>query len=94
MRVRILVGFFLMAAAVVSLYAFAQTREPVLPTPGQPGRYQVVSADIDLTTMSGALKHKTAIRIDTQTGQTWELVELEAKNGGRSLHWDLLGEVK
>jgi hypothetical protein len=40
---------------------------------GAAGRYQVTSTDIDIPSTGGELKYKTAIRIDTQTGQTWTI---------------------
>jgi len=76
------------------VYAHAQSSKALPLSPGTNGRYQVVAVDFDLTTMSGLMKHKTAVRIDTQTGQTWELVELESKNGGRNLYWEPLNEEK
>jgi hypothetical protein len=76
------------------VYAHAQTNTKYNLVPGPAGRYQVVAVDFDETTMSGMMKHKSAIRIDTQTGQTWELIELESKNGGRNLYWQELSEYK
>jgi hypothetical protein len=76
------------------VYVHAQTTaQAALPT-GANGRYQVVAADIDYTSMGGNLKHKTAIRIDTQTGWTWELVEIEEKPVGRAFYWLRTNEDK
>jgi hypothetical protein len=61
---------------------------------GTNGRYQVIAADIDSEGMGGELKHKTAIRIDTQTGETWSLEEIDDKNGGGNFYWVKLQEAR
>jgi hypothetical protein len=76
------------------VYVHAQTTTKFSLASGSAGRYQVVAVDFDETTMSGMMKHKSAIRIDTQTGQTWELTELQGKEGGRNLYWEELNEYK
>lgn len=69
------------------VYVHAQTAaQAALPT-GANGRYQVIAADIDFSGMGGTLKHKTAIRIDTQTGQTWEATEIGDGKGGGTFYW-------
>jgi len=76
------------------VYVHAQvTTSPALPT-GPNGRYEIVAIDFDETIFSGALKHKSAIRIDTQTGRTWELMEVQGKEGGRNLVWSGMNEEK
>jgi hypothetical protein len=70
------------------VYVHAQTAaQPALPT-GPNGRYEVVALDFDETVFSGE-KYKSAIRIDTQTGRTWEMMEVPSKSGsgGHSLVW-------
>lgn len=74
------------------VYVHAQTTAHYALPSGPNGRYQVVAVDFDETAMNGMMKHKTAVRIDTQTGQAWELVELEGKSGGRNLFWEELSE--
>lgn len=76
------------------VYIHAQTTAHYTLPPGSNGRYQIVAVDFDETAMSGMMKHKTAVRIDTQTGKAWELVELEGKGGGRNLYWEELSEYK
>lgn len=82
----------------VLVYAHAQTSNPTsgpsFLAPGAVGRYQIVAMDFDESSMSGVMKHKTAIRVDTQTGATWELVELQGKSGGRNFYWEPLSEEK
>ena len=73
-------------------YVHAQTNTKLSLSNGPVGRYQVVPFDFDETMMSGMLKHKSAIRVDTQTGQTWELVELPGKDGGHNLYWQAFNE--
>ena len=74
------------------VYVRAQTATKDVLSTGANGRYQVVAVDFDETVWNGDLKHKSAIRIDTQTGKTWELMEVPAKPGGRALVWLPLGE--
>jgi hypothetical protein len=89
------------------IYLRAQTTTPVHPSgrtglsieanplpSGANGRYQVIAADIDAEGMGGELKHKTAIRIDTQTGRTWSLDEISDNNGGANFYWVPLQEIK
>ena len=59
---------------------------PTLPI-GPNGRYQIIAVDFDPENMAGNMKHRTAIRIDTQTGHAWELTELPTKEGGSNLYW-------
>jgi hypothetical protein len=82
------------AWALVHAQTVTPSASSALPS-GSNGRYQVIPADIDFTDMGGKLKHKTAIRIDTQTGQTWELTEVgDLKNGGISFVWVKSNEMK
>jgi uncharacterized protein YraI len=88
-------GFTLLLTLIGAwAYVHAQTTTKYSLPSGSSGRYQVVAVDFDETTMSGVMKHKSAIRIDTQTGQTWELTELQGKEGGRNLYWEELNEYK
>ena len=75
-------------------YIHAQTTAQTGLPSGQNGRYQIVAMDFDPENLAGNLKHKTAIRIDTQTGHTWELTELPMKDGGSNLYWMELNEAK
>ena len=77
------------------VYVHAQTaaQQPALPA-GSNGRYQVVAADIDSEGLGGQLKHKTAIRVDTQTGKAWSLDEIEDKDGGGNFYWVPLQEIR
>jgi hypothetical protein len=90
-----LAGFACILLAIGAwFYAHAQaTPGAALPT-GPNGRYQVVAADIDSEGLGGNLKHKTAIRIDTQTGRAWSLDEIDEKNGGGNFYWVPLQEAK
>jgi hypothetical protein len=71
---------------LVGAWVYAHAR----PTPtsslslpvGAAGRYQVTSTDIDIPSTGGELKYKTAIRIDTQTGQTWTISQSKDQNTG------------
>jgi hypothetical protein len=73
-------------------YIHAQTVSHYNLPSGSNGRYQVVAFDFDETSMSGVMTHKSALRIDTQTGQTWELIELPEKAGGHNIYWEELNE--
>jgi hypothetical protein len=60
---------------------------------GAAGRYQVTAADIDIPSTGGELKYKTAIRIDTQTGQTWTISQVKDPNTGTiTLLWAKMDE--
>jgi len=66
------------------VYAYARptaTTTLSLPT-GAVGRYQVTAADIDIPSTGGELKYKTAIRIDSQTGQTWTISQVKDPTTG------------
>jgi hypothetical protein len=81
-----IVCFFVLigAWALVHAQATSQSNMPA----GANGRYQVVAAEIDYSSMGSNLKYKTAIRVDTQTGQTWELTEVDdAKTHGAGFYW-------
>lgn len=69
-----------------------QTAAGIESTPTE--RFQVVSAELDFTAIGGQLKQKTAIRIDTQTGQAWRLQEEIDKSGGRYFEWQAIAESK
>jgi hypothetical protein len=76
------------------VYVHAQPAAQSAVPAGSNGRYQVVAADIDSEGMGGNLKHKTAIRVDTQTGKAWSLDEIEDKNGGGNFYWVPLQEIR
>jgi hypothetical protein len=82
----------LLVLAGAWMYVHAQTVTHYILPSGPTGRYQVVAFDFDETSMSGVMTHKSALRIDTQTGQTWELIELPGKTGGRNIYWEELNE--
>ena len=81
---------------IVGAWTFVHAQTTATTTPQLPvganGRYQVIAADIDSEGFNGDMKHKTAIRIDTQTGQTWDLVEIPIHGGGRDFFWMKLQE--
>jgi hypothetical protein len=83
---------------IVGAWAFVHAQTTATTTPQLPvganGRYQVIAADIDSEGFNGEMKHKTAIRIDTQTGHTWDLVELPVQGGGSNWYWMSLNEDK
>ncbi len=74
------------------VYAHAQIAASTTLPAGTNGRYQVIAADIDSEGMGGNLKHNTAIRIDTQTGKTWSLDEIDSTDGGMNFYWVPLQE--
>lgn len=77
------------------VYAHTQTPASSSLSTGANGRYQVVAAEIDYKNMGGTLGHKTAIRIDTQTGKTWELTEIDNDKGaGGGFYWVPSNDVK
>ena len=80
-----IVCLLILAGAWFYIHAQASAG-PTLPT-GPNGRYQIMAVDFDPENLAGNLKHKTAIRIDTQTGHTWELLELPVTGGGSRLYW-------
>ena len=80
------------ACAWAYVHGQAGTR-PILQS-GSNGRYQVISADIDAEGLGGNLKHKTSIRIDTETGDTWSLDEIDSSTGGGNFYWVKLQEAK
>jgi len=87
MKIKAAVIVCLLVVIGAWVYVHAQTTaKPTLPT-GENGRYQIIQADIDYTGMGGVLKHKTVIRIDTQTGRTWELAEIGDGKGGGTFIW-------
>jgi len=88
---------------IVGGWTFAHTQTPTsvvgfgtAPLPAGPtGRYQLIAADVDFTGMGGRLKHASALRIDTETGKTWELSEIDdPKTGGISFAWLPLNETR
>ncbi len=96
MKIRFAGIVCVLALAGVLAYLHAQTTiaQSTLPT-GAIGRYQVVASDIDYTSSGGVLKHKAPIRIDTQTGQTWELTEInDDKTHAVTFYWIKLNELK
>jgi uncharacterized protein YraI len=84
----VLVGAWVYAHASVS-----PTATVSLPI-GPAGRYQITSAEIDIPGTDGAeLKYKGAIRIDTQTGQTWTLGRVVNRDTGAvTLLWTKMDE--
>jgi hypothetical protein len=65
--------------------------------PGANGRYQVITASIDDVNNpphgDELVPDKTVIRIDTETGQTWRLVNLgDESTGDPKLSWQPLSE--
>ena len=97
MKIKIAAIACLLALIGAWVYIHAQTVPPsggtalsseALPT-GATGRYQVIAADVDAEGMGGTLKHKTAIRIDTQTGRAWSLDEVD-----NNFYWIPLQEIK
>lgn len=80
-----------------SLFAWtighAQQTQPSAQTlpAGQSGRYQLVRATINFSATGGMPAKQTVIRIDTQTGKTWELWEQKGSVGIESL-WVPLSE--
>ena len=60
---------------------------------GQNGRYQLSEATIDFSAMNGMPARRTVIRVDTQTGKTWELTELKTATGGFESFWLPLSET-
>jgi hypothetical protein len=83
---------------IIGAWAFVHAQATIVAAPSLPaganGRYQVIAADIDSEGMGGTLKHKTAIRIDSQTGRTWDLVEIPGREGGSNFYWQELQEDK
>lgn len=102
MKIKIVVALASLLV-IVGGWTFAHTQTPMsavgsglapLPT-GPTGRYQLIAADVDFTTMGGKFKVTSALRIDTQTGKTWELSELDdPKTGGVSFAWVPLNETR
>jgi hypothetical protein len=83
--------------AVLALSAWTlghsqQTAKTTATLPSGTNRYPIVAADIDFSAMGGKLPHKSAIRIDTQTGKTWELTEIDEPKGAMSFVWVSLNE--
>ena len=76
------------------VYVHAQTVTHYILPSGPVGRYQVVALDFDETTMSGVMKHKTAVRIDTQTGQAWELGRVNTIHDIIAINGDHSGAVR
>jgi hypothetical protein len=67
--------------------------------PGQNGRYQLITASVDSVanphTESGEnIPTRTVIRIDTQTGRTWRLVEIAGWGGFPTHSWEPINESK
>lgn len=61
---------------------------------GQNGRYQLSTATIDFSAVNGTPTQRTIIRIDTQTGKTWELENQPTSGGGFESLWIPLNETK
>lgn len=65
-------------SSVVKLSSYAET----------PGRYRVSQVDLDYPAWGESnLKEKTAMKVDTQTGQTWLLTEYKDASGAPHLEW-------
>jgi hypothetical protein len=93
----VLVGAWVYIRAQSTPQAIQQTGLPTGPN----GRYQIVAADIAMGENWGdkEAKSKTVVRIDTQTGQAWRLIEYAdvAPNGGvgeTHLGWTELHDFK
>ena len=79
------------------IYAHAQTNTPVALATGPNGRYQVVPVEFN-SRSSEEPNQKMVIRIDTQTGQTWRLLEYadvapDGKEGAHRIGWGKVGEL-
>jgi hypothetical protein len=80
-------------------YVHAQTAAQPLTLPNGPnGRYQVVAVEFDSSGWGGQPNEKMVIRTDTQTGQTWRLLEYadvtsDRKEGAHRLGWAKVGEL-
>jgi hypothetical protein len=90
-----IVCVLVLVGAWVYVHAEA-TNQPTLPA-GTNGRYQVVPVEFDSWT-AGEPSKKKVIRIDTQTGQTWQLYEYadttpDGKEGAHRLGWGKIGEL-
>jgi hypothetical protein len=64
---------------------------------GQGSRYQIITASIDSVndrrTEGGEdIPTKTILRIDTQTGRTWRMVELQGSDGSPTQSWEPINE--
>jgi hypothetical protein len=67
--------------------------------PGQNGRYQIITASIDSVndphTQGGeSVPARTILRIDTQTGRTWKMVELQGTSGYPTQSWEPINESR
>ncbi|SPE40204.1 exported hypothetical protein [Candidatus Sulfotelmatobacter sp. SbA7] len=93
-RLIAIISVFAFAASLIVVYGQSSTNIRSALPEGSVGRYQVIASDIDSQGMGGNLKQKTAIRIDTQTGKTWHLVELPGKEGGSNFYWEELSELR
>ena len=89
----------------VWVYIHAQTAAQAAPSTGLPtgpnGRYQIAAVEIAMGQSWGdrEVKAKTVVRIDTQTGKTWRLIEYAetAPGGGPGethLGWTELHDFK
>jgi hypothetical protein len=59
---------------------------------GQNGRYQVVGATVDFSATGGMPAKQTVIRVDTETGKTWELFEQKSSTAGIETLWIPINE--
>jgi hypothetical protein len=90
MKIKVAGIFCVLVLVGAWVYVKAQTAPQVVAKVGLPlgtnGRYQIVAAEIATGDKWGdkEIKSKTVVRIDTQTGQAWRLVESEdvTPNGG------------
>lgn len=75
------------------IYVHAQSTSPASST-GANGRYQIVPIDFDYPSHEESPQHKTAMKIDTQTGRTWELIEFKTMDNAPHLGWAERAEIK
>jgi hypothetical protein len=67
--------------------------------PGQDGRYQIITASIDSvythrTENGESIPIRTILRIDTQTGRTWRMEELQGTSGYPTQSWVPINESR
>jgi hypothetical protein len=74
-------------------WSLGYTQQTALPA-GQDGRYQIVPAAVDFSSTGGMPAKQTVIRVDTQTGKTWELFEQKGPVAGFETLWVPLSESR
>ena len=93
MRAKFAVIICILVLVGAWVYAHARPTSTLSLPIGAVGRYQITATDIDIPGLSEDMKYKGAIRIDTQTGQTWTLSRTIDRNTGVvTLLWTKMDE--